>query len=188
MITHSTSAGVESGRLAGALLSTGAAAWAIGTVVVGEKIQEGIQTLDTVTGMMFVAGVWAFVWRVWTARATGERLGRVVPFGLLVLLPAAFLLNVLSFGYATHDEFPLWLQILDAAWPLSMLGMLALGITIAAAGRVEGPLRWLPLLAGLWFPVTMAAQILGGPTVSTYVSAAWLIGTYGVIGLLMARR
>lgn len=192
MSEQATHAGLSSDtrsatRLAGVLLAIGATAWGIGTIVVGEKIQEGIQTLDTVTGMIFVVGVWAFVWRVSAAQATGARFGRVIPLGLLALLPLAFLLNALSFGYATHDDFPLWLMILDGAWPLSMFGMMVLGIAVAVTGRFQGLMRWLPLFAGLWFPVTMAAQILGGATVSTYVSAAWLIGTYAVIGLRMAR-
>ncbi|MEU4580262.1 hypothetical protein ACBI99_17250 [Nonomuraea sp. ATR24] len=175
-------------RTAGVLLAAGASAWAVGTLVVGEKIQEGIQTLDTVTGMMFAAGVWAFVWRLRADRAGGDRAGRAVPVVLLALLPGAFLLNALSFGYATHDEFPLWLMILDGCWPLSMLGMLVLGVAVAVTGRYRGAMRWLPLVAGCWFPVTMAAQILGGGVVSTYVSAAWLVGTYGVIGVRMAVR
>lgn len=174
-------------RIAGVLLTIGATAWGIGTIVVGDDIYEGIQTLDTITGMLFVVGVWAFVWRVHVAKAAGTRIGRIIPLGLMVLLPGAFLLNALSFGYATHDEFPLWLMILDACWPLSQLGMLVLGIAIAVTRRFEGSLRWLSLAAGLWFPVSMVAQILAGATASTFVSAAWLIGTYAVIGLRMTR-
>ncbi len=44
------------------------------------------------------------------------------------------------------------------------------------------------MLAGAWFPVTMAASILGGDTVSVIVSAAWLIGTFGVLGVLVAAQ
>ncbi|MEU8271549.1 hypothetical protein AB0B89_30860 [Sphaerisporangium sp. NPDC049002] len=175
-------------RVAGLLLAVGAAAWATGIVVVGDKIKEGIQTLDTVTGMLFVVGVFALVWVVLATRGTGRRWGRVVPWGLLVLLPGAFLLNALSFGYATHDDLPLALMILDACWPLSQLGMLALGVAVAVTGRYEGLTRWLPLLAGLWFPVSVVAEIFGGSVVSTYVSAAWLLGTYAHIGLRLALR
>ncbi|MFI6299385.1 hypothetical protein ACIBEJ_47880 [Nonomuraea sp. NPDC050790] len=175
-------------RIAGLLLAIGSTAWAIGTVIVGEKIQEGIQTLDTITGMLFVVGLFAFVQTVLTTRGAGDGWARIIPVGLLALLAGAFVLNALSFGYATHGDFPLPLMILDACWPLSQLGMLVLGIVIAARGRYRGALRWLPLLAGMWFPVTMVAQIFGGSTVSVYVSAAWLLGAHAHLGLRLAAR
>ncbi|MEU0479830.1 hypothetical protein ABZ260_11710 [Streptosporangium sp. NPDC006013] len=175
-------------RIAGLLLAVGAAAWAAGIVIVGDKIEEGIQTLDTITGMLFVVGLFAFVWTVLATRGAGDGWARIVPAGLLVLLPGAFLLNALSFGYATHDDFPLPLMILDACWPLSQLGMLVLGIVLAVKGRYQGALRWLPLLAGMWFPVTMVAQIFGGSTVSVYVSAAWLLGMHAHLGVRLAVR
>ncbi|MET8048403.1 hypothetical protein ABZU75_12470 [Streptosporangium sp. NPDC005286] len=175
-------------RIAGLLLAAGAASWAVGTVIVGDKIEEGIQTLDTITGMLFAVGLFAFVWTVLATRGAGDGWARIVPVGLLVLLPGAFLLNALSFGYATHDDFPLPLMILDACWPLSQLGMLVLGIVLAVKGRYQGALRWLPLLAGMWFPVTMVAQIFGGSTVSVYVSAAWLLGMHAHLGVRLAVR
>ncbi|YCK38092.1 hypothetical protein ACNF49_29795 [Actinomadura sp. ATCC 39365] len=175
-------------RISGLLLAAGAVAWSAGTVIVGDRVQEGVQTLDTVTGMMFVAGLSAFVWTVRVTRAAGDGWTRVIPAGLLVLLLGAFVTNALSFGYATYDEFPLPLLILDACWPLSQLGMLALGLAIAIRGRLRGAVRWLPLLAGLWFPVTILAQTLGGSTVSVYASAALLLGAHAHLGLRLAVR
>ncbi|MGW5158865.1 hypothetical protein ACWEPN_25605 [Nonomuraea wenchangensis] len=175
-------------RISGLLLAAGAVAWSVGTVIVGDRVQEGVQTLDTVTGMVFVAGLFAFVWTVHVTRSAGDGWTRVIPVGLLVLLPGAFVTNALSFGYATYDEFPPALLILDACWPLSQLGMLALGIAVAIRGRLRGAVRWLPLLAGLWFPVTVLAQILGGSTVSVYASAALLLGAHAHLGLRLAIR
>ncbi|MED7931193.1 hypothetical protein SMD20_43725 [Nonomuraea sp. LP-02] len=175
-------------RISGLLLAAGAVAWSVGTVIVGDRVQEGVQTLDTVTGMVFVAGLFAFVWTVHVTRSAGDGWTRVIPVGLLVLLPGAFVTNALSFGYATYDEFPLPLLILDACWPLSQLGMLALGIAVAIRGRLRGAVRWLPLLAGLWFPVTVLAQILGGSAVSVYASAALLLGAHAHLGLRLAIR
>ncbi|MEU1387906.1 MULTISPECIES: hypothetical protein [unclassified Nonomuraea] len=175
-------------RLSGLLLAAGAVAWSAGTVIVGDRVQDGVQTLDTVTGMLFVAGLFAFVWTVRVTRAAGDGWTRVIPMGLLVLLLGAFVTNALSFGYATYDEFPLPLLILDACWPLSQLGMLALGLAIAIRGRLRGAVRWLPLLAGLWFPVTILAQTFGGSTVSVYASAALLLGAHAHLGLRLAVR
>lgn len=175
-------------RTSGLLLTLGATAWAIGTFIVGDDIYQGIQTLDTVTGMLFVVGVFAWILTVSKKRLAGDGVARFVPYALMVTLPCAFLLNVLSFGYARHEDFPLWLAVLDASWPLSQLLLLALGIVMAAGKRLDGALRWLPLLAGMWFPVTMAASIVGGDTVSTIVSGIWLIGTFGALGVLVAAQ
>ncbi|MEU6731452.1 hypothetical protein ABZ917_47755 [Nonomuraea wenchangensis] len=175
-------------RISGLLLAAGAVAWSVGTVIVGDRVQEGVQTLDTVTGMVFVAGLFAFVWTVHVTRSAGDGWTRVIPVGLMALLPGAFVTNALSFGYATYDEFPPALLILDACWPLSQLGMLALGLAVAIRGRLRGAVRWLPLLAGLWFPVTVLAQILGGSTVSVYASAALLLGAHAHLGLRLALR
>ncbi|MGI5274117.1 hypothetical protein ACQEUU_33625 [Nonomuraea sp. CA-218870] len=175
-------------RAAGLLLAIGSAAWATGIAIVGDEIQKGIQTLDTITGMLFVVGLFAYVLVVRATRGAGDGWTRVIPYGLLVFLAGAFLLNALSFGYATHDEFPLPLMILDACWPLSQLGMLALGVTVAVRGRYRGAARWLPLAAGMWFPVTMVAQIFGGSTVSVWVSAAVLLGAHAHLGVRLAAR
>ncbi|WP_061289490.1 hypothetical protein [Herbidospora cretacea] len=175
-------------RPAGLLLAFGATAWAIGTLIVGDRIYEGIQTLDTVTGMLFVVGVLAWIVVVARLRLAGDGVTRFLPYVLMATLTGAFVLNALSFGYATHDEFPLWLAVVDACWPLSQLLLLVLGIVMAVQKRLEGALRWLPLLAGAWFPVTMAASILGGDTFSVIVSAVWLVGTFGVLGVLVAAQ
>ncbi|MED7924422.1 hypothetical protein SMD20_09280 [Nonomuraea sp. LP-02] len=175
-------------RAAGLLLAAGATAWAASTVIVGDKIKDGIHDLDTITGMVFVAGLLAFVRLVAVTRGAGDGWTRIIPHGLLVVLAGAFLLNALSFGYARHDDFPLPLMILDACWPLGQLGMLVLGVVIAVKGRYRGALRWLPLLAGAWFPVTMAADLAGGSAVSVYVSAAWLLGMHAHLGVRLAAR
>jgi hypothetical protein len=170
-------------RAAGLLLAAGAAAWAVGLVVVGDRVQEGILVLDTVTGMAFLVGVAALAWIVLATRATGSGAGRVLPVILLVLLAGAFALNAASFGYATRDEFPLPLMILDACWPLGQLVVLVMGVVVAARGQFAGLLRWQPLLCGLWFPVSMIAQIILGSAGSVWVSSAWLLLAHVLLGL-----
>ncbi|MEV4376051.1 hypothetical protein [Streptosporangium sp. NPDC049644] len=175
-------------RIAGLLLAVGSVSWAVGTVIVGEKIKEGIQTLDTITGMLFVVGMFAFVWTVLATRGVGDGWARIVPAGLLVLFVGAFLLNALSFGYARHEDFPLPLMIMDACWPLSQIGMLVLGIILAVKARYQGALRWLPLLVGMWFPVSIVADIIGGGTFSVYVSGVWLVVMHAHLGVRLALR
>lgn len=175
-------------RTAGLLLAGGAAAWAVGTTIVGDRIQEGIHVLDTVTGMAFVVGVAALAWLVLTTRACGTGVGRAIPVVLLALLAGAFTVNAASLGYATHEEFPLPLMILDAAWPLGQLFVLVMGIAVAVVGRFRGSVRWQPLLCGLWFPVSMLAHLALGSTGSVRVSAAWLVLAHVALGVRLLLR
>lgn len=43
---------------------------------------------------------------------------------------------------------------LDAFWPISMVMMLLVGITVARVGRLRGWRRYVPLAVGLWLPLT----------------------------------
>ncbi|MFI0354975.1 hypothetical protein [Actinomadura sp. 9N407] len=176
-------------RLAGLVLAAGAAAWAVGTVIVGDKVSEGIVLTDTVTGMGYVAGLFCLVLVVLSTRATGPRKGRAIPIALLVMLPGAFLFNLISLGHQgkTYEELPPWLMAVDACWPLANLTMLVLGVAVAKVGVYRGFLRWQFLFCGLWLPVSMAGQAIGG-SASAYVSAVWLLATYTILGLRLALR
>lgn len=45
-------------------------------------------------------------------------------------------------------------RILDSCWPLSNTWMLVTGITALAAKQLAGWKRFMPLVAGLWLPLT----------------------------------
>ncbi len=51
---------------------------------------------------------------------------------------------------------------MDAAWPLSMLWILVVGITVVIAGWTAGWRRFVPLLCGLWFPLGGVAMVAFG--------------------------
>jgi hypothetical protein len=79
------------------------------------------------------------------------------------------------------------LVVLDAAWPLSMLGLVAVGIAVLRARRWPGALRWLPLAAGLLIPVDIVTMVLFGPRVEIAVRAAYMTLAYGALGLRLVR-
>jgi hypothetical protein len=45
--------------------------------------------------------------------------------------------------------------ILDLFWPVSNIWMLATGLTVVTAKRLQGRMRYVPLIVGLWVPVTL---------------------------------
>ena len=76
---------------------------------------------------------------------------------------------------------------LDAFWPLSMLGMFAIGVRIAIAGRWQGLARFWPLGAESWAPVVIpTAAVFSGA--ADYIAAGHLLVGYTVLGIVLARR
>lgn len=136
--------------------------------------------------MVFMAG-WICantVMRRTRAAGTG-RWGRAV---LLVQLVGLVLACLFGFFEATGligDDNAVFVAT-DLAWPLSMLWMLVVGITVVVAKRMSGWRRFAPLLCGLWLPLGIPFQaVLGEQTGSIMfgVSAVlWLLLGYAVRG------
>ena len=78
--------------------------------------------------------------------------------------------------------------VLDAFWPLSMLGMAAIGIRIAIAGRWRGAARVWPAVAETWVLVMLPVSALAGDEVGSFVSAAHLLLGYTLLGVILAVR
>lgn len=64
----------------------------------------------------------------------------------------------------------------DLFWPLSNCLMLVTGISIAVAGRLHRWKRWVPLITGLWLPVTLLVRFYLSPGYVAYIG-----GTYSLI-------
>ena len=78
--------------------------------------------------------------------------------------------------------------MLDAFWPLSMLGMFFIGIRIAIAGRWHGYSRFAPLVAESWGPIVVPTFAIFGSNVAGVVSFVHLCVGYGVLGQIVARK
>lgn len=185
-----TAAGTTGIRAAGAALAVGPAVWAAGQIVVGDDIRDGVHRIDSITGVCYMLGLFALAVTLLRTGGTGDRKGRAIPVVLMVLLTCGIAFNIGSLGqHATkYEDLPPALMALDAGWPLSQLTMIVVGAAVAVVGRYRGFLRWQVLVCAGWFPVVMVAEAVLGPANSVYVSAAWLIGTYSVLGLRMLVR
>ncbi|BCJ63582.1 hypothetical protein [Polymorphospora rubra] len=175
-------------RAAGIVLTAGAVAWAIGTLVAGDQMDQDVQPLENATSMVFLCGVAALTLVVLATRATGPRKGRAFPIVELALLAPAMLWSVFAFVYPEQGVEPGWMLALDMCWPLSQLCTIVLGAAVARVGNWTGFLRWHLLLAALWLPVMIPFKNLAGTVAFTYASAIWLVATYGTLGLRLALR
>jgi hypothetical protein len=80
-----------------------------------------------------------------------------------------------------------WHGIFDACWPLSMLGMFAIGVRIAIKGRWRGVLRFWPLVAESWGVVVVPTYGMF-PAAAGFVGGTHLLVGYATLGALLARR
>jgi hypothetical protein len=171
-------------RWLGAAVAVGAAAWAVAGLIAG-PVEEGANSrLELAGSFTFQIGILCLVAALGVTEATGTgRWGRAV-------LAVQAVLVVLAMGWTVPHLFEPnmssggILAALDAAWPLSMLWLIVQGATVVRARRWPGGLRWAPLLASLWFPVSILT-LAAGDWPGLVVSSLWLVLTYVPLGVLL---
>jgi hypothetical protein len=173
----------------GLALTAGTLAWATSIFVYGTRAEGFGERVGNLTGLLFQLGLFALVAVQIRTRATGTSwVSRIMLKVELVLLGLAALWSLLSGVLPESEGDAPVMQVLDVFWPLSMLGMMIIGIKIAVAGRWRGPLRWQPLVAESWFVVVMPTLMLFGEGVSNWVGGIHLIVGYATLGALLALR
>ncbi|MDO1448130.1 hypothetical protein Q0590_17785 [Rhodocytophaga aerolata] len=77
-------------------------------------------------------------------------------------------------------------HLLDAFWPISNIVMFFFGIRVIWVKKLQGWKRFVPLLVGLWLPLSIVLSLVAGLTVSSmlisglYSAFAWAILGYVV--------
>jgi hypothetical protein len=73
----------------------------------------------------------------------------------------------------------------DLAWPLSMLFMIVVGVTVIVAGRLRGWRRFVPLLCGLGLPIGILASLAFGWPMDSQASGILFFSWLGIFWLLL---
>jgi hypothetical protein len=177
-------------RLHGSVLTAGALSWSAAILAFG--VDPGEKTLPLIGfGLgsgLFQVGLLLLLRVLYRTQALGTgRLAR-----LFIRIETGVVL--LAIGSTTVDTFgisdltkPGWL-LLDAFWPLSMLGMFLIGIRVAIAGRWKGASRFWPVVAESWAVVTVPSLALFGAGVAQWVGALHLLVGYAALGQIVARK
>ena len=175
-------------RRAGIAVATGSAAWAAGMLAFGVAPDPGWQgTVYDTSSLLFQLGLVALVTAQLRTGATGTgRLARFFLHAEHVLLGLA-ITSTLTWLFFREYQDTAWFLALDVFWPLSMLGMAAIGIRIAIAGRWKGAARFWPLVAESWAPVCVPFAALT-PAIAHFVGAGHLAIGYVMLGVILARR
>jgi hypothetical protein len=176
-------------RRAGIAVATGSVAWAAGMAAFTNTPTAGTwqHYVYEVTALVFQLGLVALVTLQLRTGATGTgKLARGFLHAEHVLLGLA-IASTLTWMFLREYQDTAWFLALDVFWPLSMLGMAAIGIRIAIAGRWKGVARFWPMVAESWAPIAVPASLLV-PAFAQYVGAAHLLIGYVALGVILAVR
>lgn len=170
-------------RALGALVALGGVLWGLSWVLTPSRQGANSQVELWASGV-FQLGLLALLAVMWVTRATGTgRLAR----GLLVAEAVAVVLALawtVPFLFDANRPNTGLLVVLDVFWPLSMAGLLVVGVVVALARRWPSPLRYLPLAASLLIPVDIAVAASGAADpVRDLVMGGYLALAYGALGL-----
>jgi hypothetical protein len=177
-------------RAAGAALAGGATLWAASILafdIDGGGTGWG-DRLFNIASLFFQIGLVVLVTLQLRTAATGT--GRPARFFLHaehVLLGLAMVSTVAWILVQGEGREAGWFMALDVFWPLSMLGMAAIGVRIAIAGRWKGLARVWPVVAESWAPIVIPVSALF-PALAPAVGAGHLMIGYVALGIILLRR
>jgi hypothetical protein len=176
-------------RRLGLGLTAGTLTWAA-SIFAFATMNEGVrERIGDLTGLAFQVGLFCLLAIQFRTRATGLSRPAVALLKVeAVVLGLASVFSLLHGILPTGLQDSLWLMVLDVCWPLSMVGMMIIGIKLAVTGRWRGLLRWWPLVAESWAFVTIPAMIIFGDGASRWVGGGHLLIGYATLGVLLALR
>ena len=153
-------------------------------LLVEEILRGGEQNplITGIAGMVFMAGWICSNIGMQRMRAAGTGTwGRVVLLIQLVGLVLAFLFGFVE-ATGLFDENDIVFIVMDAAWPLSMLWMIVVGITVIVAKWLSGWRRFIPVLCPFWLPLALLGGIAlgdaGGLIGLGYSAVLWALLGY----------
>lgn len=135
---------------------------------------------------VYQLGLLALLAVLWATSATGPgRWGRTA-------LAAEGVAVVLAIGWTVPYLFDAnrgnagLLVVLDFFWPLSLVGLIIIGVLVLRARRLPTPIRYLPLLASLYIPVEIAIS-WAPDTAQAAITALYLALAYALLGAMITR-
>ena len=174
-------------RAGGIALTLGSVAWAC-TRLIAPPENGVAPRLEILGGLAFQAGLAGYLAAVWLTGAFGRVRGGRLAFRVEAVLLA--LASVWSVVYAidpgTQQHWPM--IVLDVTWPVSMVGLIAVGAYIFRARVWTSPTRQLALIASLWLPFEILATAVGGQSAGIALVLTWLVVVWGTLGILIARQ
>jgi hypothetical protein len=175
-------------RALGVLIAAGAIIWSVGWLQAGVRPMgpDGMPINDQVeiwTSGVFQLGALALLLIMRATRATGmTRAGRWILNAEIVAMVLAIAWTI-PYLFDANRPSNLLITVLDVFWPLSMVGLIAVGVMVFHARRWPSPVRYLPLVASLIIPVDIVVALLGvDPWAEIVIRSAYLSVSYTLLG------
>jgi hypothetical protein len=167
-------------RIRGAVVALGGIVWGAAMILSPSRSGHNSQ-VEIWAGGVFQIGLLALLTTMWSTHALGTgRPARWILTAETIVLVLAMAWTV-AFAFDANRPNKGVLAVLDACWPLSMIGLMLVGLYVARAGQWPNPLRYLPLLASLLLPIDLAVS--WAPSgVRTTVTGVYLALAYGLLG------
>ena len=143
-------------------------------------------SLGAVFGLIYMTGWFCSILGLYKLNAAGNKRGRTVLIIQMILLTIGNLWNIYSIINPTSNT--VIYNIADAiGWPFDNLFMLVTGITIVSAKELDGWKRFVPLLVGLWFPVTLIITrlVFGSSNAELLITSLYSIIGWSLLGLVV---
>lgn len=149
---------------------------------------KGQPVSTSLTGLfdfIYITGWMAAIAGLYRIKAAGHKWwGKAILVLQLLLLFLADAWNIYEF-IAPGSGSALYL-FLDKFWPISNIFMLITGIAVVSSARISGIGRIIPLLAGLWFPLTVLPVMIFHLSYQLYIlSGIYSCITWALMGNLV---
>ncbi|WP_420150489.1 hypothetical protein [Spirosoma sp.] len=168
-------------KLLGTLALIGAPFLCINTYIHVPDPDAHVYVTDSLSGffdLLYISGWLCSILALRRIGAAGhDRFGRIILQVSIVSLVLANIWNVYEIILPNHNTTLYY--VLDCFWPLSNVIMLGVGIAVIRAKKLAGWKRYVPLLCGLWLPIT-ALLSFTLPTIAftvsnIYTAIAWTL-------------
>lgn len=171
-------------RILSMLTIVGAITWSYGWLQAGVLPEDVMDQTEIAAGGAFQIGLLALLATMRVTDAMGpSRWRRYLLNAEIVAVVLAFMWTV-PFGINPNRSDTAVLMVLDVFWPLSMVGLIVVGVAVLRAARWPVPARYLPLVASLLIPVDIILMMLGlGAWAQIVVRAVYLAVAYTLVGL-----
>lgn len=153
-----------------------------------EVLIPGGKENNLIVGMaslIFMIGSLCSQIALWRLGASGRGIwGRIAQGMQIVLVTLAALFGVFEATALFGDDNPLFI-ITDIAWPISMLWMLILGITIAVRGGLTGWRRFIVAICGLALPSSIILSVVTGSDMTSTLIGIFFFGLLAICWFLL---
>ncbi len=150
------------------------------------RFGEANALITGIASMVFIAGWICSNIGMQRMRATGTgSWGRAVLLVQLVGLVLAFVFGFIEATGLLDENNIVWV-VTDAAWPLSMLWMLVVGVTVIVAKRLSGWQRFVPVLCPFWLPIAVLGSTAFGEA-GSFIGLGYSAVLWGLLGYVVMR-